>query len=285
VTDNTLLSPLAVGQQIAAMYGALPQVEAVALAGSHTTGHAGPGSDIDLYVYVREGLPVDVRASMIRARAERMEINNQFWEPGDEWIEAGTHVAVDVMYRCKSWIEDQLDRVLVRHEASVGYSTCFWHNVLTSHVLYDKNGWYHAIQERARQPYPEPLRRAILAKNHPILRETLSSYLHQLEKATARGDLVSVNHRVAALLASYFDILSAVNRMPHPGEKRLVEIAQAQCAKRPEGMCEQVSGLIRASGVGDQDAMARIEALVEGLDELLRAEELLPGSCHSSFAS
>lgn len=41
-------------------------------------------------------------------------------------------------------------------------------------------------------------------------------------------------------------------------------------------MCEQVSGLIRASGVGHQDMMAQIEALVEGLDELLRAEELLP---------
>jgi predicted nucleotidyltransferase len=276
VTDNSLLSPLAASEQIAAMYGTLPQVEAVALAGSHTTGYAGPGSDIDLYVYLREELPVDVRASMIRARAERMEINNQFWEPGDEWIEASTHIAVDVMYRSKAWIEEQLDRVLVRHEASVGYSTCFWYNVLTSHVLYDKNGWYHAIQERARQPYPEPLRRAIIVKNHPILRDTISSYLHQLEKAAARGDLVSVNHRVAALLASYFDILFAVNRMPHPGEKWLVEMAEVQCAKRPEGMCEQVSSLIRAGGVGNQDVIAQIEALVEGLDELLRAEELLP---------
>ncbi len=274
--DDTLLSPLALSQQIAAMYGSLPQVETVALAGSHTTGHAGPDSDIDLYVYLREELPVDVRASMIRMRAERMEINNQFWEPGDEWIEAGTHVAVDVMYRSKAWIEGQLDRVLVRHEASAGYSTCFWYNVLTSHVLYDRDGWYRAIQERARQPYPEPLWRAIIAKNHPILRATISSYLHQLEKATARGDLVSVNHRVAALLASYFDILFAVNRMPHPGEKRLVEMAEAQCAKRPEGMCEQVSGLIRASGVGNQDMIAQIEALVEELDELLRAEKLLP---------
>ena len=276
MTDNPLLSPLALSQKIAAKYGSLPQVEAVALAGSHTTGHAGPDSDIDLYVYLREELPVDMRASMIRARAEHMEINNQFWEPGDEWIEAESHIVVDVMYRSKPWIEDQLDRVLVRHEASVGYSTCFWYNVLTSHVLYDRNGWYHAILERARQPYPEPLRRAIIAKNHPLLRETISSYLHQLEKAAARGDLVSVNHRVAALLASYFDILFAVNRMPHPGEKRLVEMAEAQCAKRPEGMCEQVSGLIRASGVGHQDMMAQIEALVEGLDELLRAEELLP---------
>jgi TRAP-type mannitol/chloroaromatic compound transport system substrate-binding protein len=177
------------------------------------------------------------------------------------------------MFRSPEWIEEQLDRVLRRHEASVGYSTCFWHNVRTSRALFDRSDWFARLQQAANVPYPEPLRRAIVAKNHPLLRRTQSSYAHQIERAVAHGDLVSVNHRTAALLASYFDILFAVNRRTHPGEKRLLAFAEAQCPLRPPGMRAQVEGLLRAAG---PDALARIAPLVDALDEILRAEHLYP---------
>jgi len=179
------------------------------------------------------------------------------------------------MFRTPQWLEDQLDRVLVRHEASVGYSTCFWYNVLTSQMLFDRSGWYSALQQRAQQPYPEPLRLAIIGKNFPILRQTLSSFLHQVEKAVERNDLVSINHRVASLLASYFDVLFAVNRLPHPGEKRLIEIAETRCAKRPVGMSRQIESALRASATASHEVVARAELLVEGLEQLLRGEGLL----------
>ena len=91
------------------------------------------------------------------------------------------------------WIEEQLERVLVRHEASVGYSTCFWHNVLHSTALFDCSGWYRDLQEKAARPYPRPLQSAIIARNHPILRQSLSSYLAQIERAVRRGDSVASN--------------------------------------------------------------------------------------------
>ncbi len=257
---------------IAARYGQLPQVKAVALGGSLASGTADQGSDIDLYVYLREEVPVSVRAGIATARAEYAEVDNQFWEPGDEWIDAETGIHVDVMFRTVEWIEEQLDRVLRRHEASVGYSTCLWYNVVSSRVLYDRGGWFQALQKEAKQPYPEELRQAIVAKNYPILWRSASSYRYQLERAVARSDLVSVNHRVAALLASYFDILFAVNRMPHPGEKRLVEIAVEQCEKLPNGMVRQVSELIGAVSRGDERVVEKAKALVEGLDGLLSAE-------------
>jgi hypothetical protein len=253
-------------------YCKLPQVEAVALGGSQAVGMGDHASDIDLYVYVSAEIPIDVRAGIATARAEYAEVDNRFWEPGDEWIEADTGIHVDVMFRPMAWIEDQLDRVLRRHEASVGYSTCLWYNVQSSQALYDRHGWFQRLQRIAGQPYPEGLRRAIVAKNHSILRRNVSSYLAQIERAVGRGDLVSVNHRTVALLASYFDILFALNRLPHPGEKRLVDIALSRCAQVPVGMREGVHGLIQALARGDRTVVESTHALIDGLDDLLRTE-------------
>ena len=158
--------PLA--KAIAAKFGALPQVVAVALAGSRTIGVSTETSDYDFYVYVQEDIPIGIREGIAKEFAERLEINNQFWEPGDEWIDTHSGCGVDVMYRTPQWIEEQLERVLVKHQASVGYSTCFWSNVLTSTLLYDVHGWFKQLQEKANQPYPEPLKKAIIAKNYPI---------------------------------------------------------------------------------------------------------------------
>jgi len=204
-------------------------------------------------------------------------VGNDFWEPGDEWIDSQTGRHVDIMYRTPFWIEEQLERVLVRHEASIGYSTCFWHNVLHSTPLFDRSGWYRDLQSAAARPYPWPLQRAIIARNHPILRQTLSSYLAQIERAVRRGDSVSVQHRVTALLASYFDILFAVNELPHPGEKRLLQFAATRCARTPREMETQVNALLEtAARPATLAVVEHIDALLDSLDAFLEAEEFLP---------
>jgi hypothetical protein len=80
-------------------------VEAVALAGSQASSVADERSDIDLYVYLRAELPMSVRASIAMSSAVYAEVDNQFWEPGDEWIDAETGIHVDVMFRSVGWIE------------------------------------------------------------------------------------------------------------------------------------------------------------------------------------
>lgn len=265
-------APLHLAQIVAQRYAAHPQVETVALAGSQTSGGADENSDIDLYVYLNAELPLAARAMI--AQAKSAEVGNQFWEPGDEWIDEATGIQVDVMFRARSWIEEQLERVLVRHEASAGESTCFWHNVVSAQILFDRSGWFERMQAQARQPYPEPLRRAIIAKNFPILRSTLSSYRHQIARAMRRNDGVSVQHRVAALLASYFDILFAVNRMPHPGEKRLAAFVEKNCRLVPAHMSRQIDELLRACAV-EGNVLAKADVLLDGLEALLKQEKLL----------
>ena len=270
--------PLA--QAIADKFGALPQVVAVALAGSRTTGASNETSDYDFYVYIEESISLEIRNAIAKEFAEHIEINNQFWEPGDEWIDSSSGCGVDVMYRTPHWIEEQIDRLLVHHQASVGYSTCFWWNVLTSAPLYDATGWFKQLQEKADQPYPEPLRKAIVAKNHPILKHNISSYIHQLDVAIQRSDSVSIIHRVTALLASYFDIVFAINCVPHPGEKRLVQWANKLCAKVPDRMEEQIHEINHLLPLSSSrlNLISHLNALIDDLEQLLIAEKLITES-------
>ena len=103
----------------------------------------------------------------------------------------------------------------------------------------------------------------------------MPAYANQLAKAARRGDLVSVNHRLTGLLASYFDVLFAVNRVPHPGEKRLVEAAVASCRRLPVGFADDVDDLLRTATADLAGLPARVDRLLDRLDELLRAEGLL----------
>ncbi len=254
--------------RLAGIYALNPTVEAVVLSGSRTSGQGDATSDIDLYVYSRQQMSLEERRR-VAAGARRAEIGNEFWEPGDEWIDEATGISADVMFRDCRWIEEQLDRVLKHHQASVGYSTCFWYNVLHSEILFDRAGWFAELQERAREPYPEELRAAIIAKNFPILRNNMSSYVHQIELAIQRGDLISLNHRATALLASYFDVLFAVNRQPHPGEKRLVKFAELLCTKRPPDFGVRIAELLASLPRMDASVVERADNLIDGLDALM----------------
>jgi hypothetical protein len=262
--------------ELAACLAALPDVEAVALGGSAATGRADQASDVDLYVYAHREPPESSRVEIAHRFAGQPRIGDAPFEPGDEWVDDVTGERVDVTYRTPAWIEARLD--VVEHRASVGYSTCFWWNVRNSLVLFDRAGWFSRLQARAAVAYPEELRRAIVANNHPLLRAVQSSFLHQIELAAARDDPVGVQHRTAALLASYFDVLFALNRVPHPGEKRLLAWAEELCPRRPATMADDVRAVVAASDGADgvERLVGRVHRLVDGLDELLSDEGLLP---------
>jgi hypothetical protein len=61
----------------------------------------------------------------------------------------------------------------------------------------------------------------------------------------------------------------------HPGEKRLVEIAEARCEHRPAQMRQHVEALL-AAGAGPAAGLPEsVDRLVDGLDALLEAHGLL----------
>jgi Nucleotidyltransferase domain len=246
-----------------------PEVETVVQGGSRITGVADTDSDIDLYVYSRAEVPASARREFIGARSSCSEVDNRTWETGDEWKERASGEAVDVMYRSCNWIEGEMERVLVQHQSSLGYTTALWHNVLTAEVLFDRNGWYTKLQRRVRVPYPKELCDAIIRHNYPLLRDRQSSFTKQIVGAAKRKDAIAVNHRIAAFLASYFDVLFAANGKPHPGEKRLLLYAR-QLNHFPPNLPVQLAHLFSAaSNCDDVVLTALLAEIVLELDPIL----------------
>lgn len=257
-------------KDIAQAFGEIPEVAAVSIAGSIANDAADEHSDIDLYVYSETTVTVDKRAAIAQKRSDSIELDNNFWELGDAWIEKESGQLVEITYRSTKWIEEQLDRVLKKHEASLGYTTSLWHSIRTSKKLFDRNGWYTQLQQYASREYPAELRNAIIQKNYTVLRRLSSSYLHQIELAILRNDPVSINHRVTALLASYFDIIFAINRLPHPGEKRQIVMGEKYCSIVPKNMKKHVLKVLQQN---PQTLVHDINMLIDELDIVMHSDK------------
>ncbi|MES1025750.1 hypothetical protein ABN584_22920 [Gloeocapsa sp. BRSZ] len=88
---------------------------------------------------------------------------------------------------------------------------------------------------------------------------------------------MSIDHRVAALVAGYFDIIFAVNYLPHPGEKRLVQFAKSLCKKLPKSFEIDLKNLLGGLSM-DSKILDNINCLIDNLDQLLLTEGLIPVS-------
>ncbi len=262
--------------RVASTFASVSEVVAVALGGSRGAGGiaSDAGSDVDIEVYTRGTIAREVRERvMLEAGAALpLPVDHAFWGAADEWPDPASGIVVDATYFDAAWMEDQLDRVLVRHEPSLGYSTCFWHTILGATALHDPDGWLAGLQARACVPYPEPLRVAIVAHNRAALRGFPSAWEVQVAKASGRADPVAASHRVAGLLASCFDILFAVNRVPHPGEKRLLDAVAQRCPVRPTAFDDDVRAVLAAAASMDGTLPDAATRLLDGLDLLLASD-------------
>ena len=244
-----------------------PDVDALVISGSRTGLVSDSLSDWDIYVYSEHPIDRAFRTTLKERFASEGEVGNDFFGEGDELFLLDKE-AVDVMYRSLSWAEDEVRRVWQNHQASVGYSTAFLHNLKTASILYDRSNRFKALQDQLKQPYPIELARAIIKKNYPLLGSKLaSSFYEQIEHAIARADNVSCIHRTAALLSSYFDILFALNKQTHPGEKQLVLWAQKTCSLLPHHFEKDLESVY--ANMASPMLLTALHELLEHLNSLL----------------
>lgn len=248
--------------------GTLPQVEAVALGGSRATGRNDAKSDYDVYVYITDHIDEQIRKSILSKYCGYMEIGNAFWELEDD-VTLKDGVDMDIIYRNLDGFEKGLSSVVLECTPWNGYTTCMWHNLITSKIVFDKNGKLGALQEKYQIPYPKKLKENIVANNLKLLSGNLPSFDMQIQKAEERGDLVSVNHRVTEFLASYFDVIFALNEMPHPGEKRMQSICSKECKLLPNRFDENLDRLF--AGMFRESISPVIRDMVVELEKIAKA--------------
>ena len=245
--------------------GNLSQVEAIALGGSRATGRNDVKSDYDVYVYITDNIDENVRRSILDKYCGYMEIGNSFWELEDD-VTLKDGIDMDIIYRSMNDFEKMVSSVVIDCIAWNGYTTCMWHNLITSKIVFDKNGKLDALQKKYQIPYPQKLKENIVSNNLKLLNGMLPSFDMQIKKAENRGDLVSVNHRVTEFLASYFDILFALNEMTHPGEKRMQSICSRECRILPNNFDGNLNKLFE--GMFRENISSVISDMVEEIKKI-----------------
>lgn len=245
----------------------IKEVKAIALGGSAGSANTQDSlSDYDIYIFSDEPVPVKVRGEIAKRYSDNYEIHNTFYGDGDEWFRRTDDRVFDLMFWNRKWIEDIINNIWFRHDAWGGYTTCFLYTVKNASVLYDPQDWFKNLQEKLNTPYPQELANNIVLKNRLMIKDKISaSFKEQIEKAVKRNDVVSINHRITAFLAGYFDIIFAVNKILHPGEKRLIPFALKNCTLLPADFEKNITDLCCA-----QDKLTPLNEICKNLDNFLK---------------
>lgn len=235
-------------------FSELEEVEALALGGSRSTNLNDDKSDYDLYVYVKS-IPNDKqREKILLDTCKHLEMNCMYWELEDDCI-LKNDVPIDIIYRNLNDFEAGLKNVVISHKASNSYTTCMWNNLLNSKVIFDRDNRLASLKDKYNIEYPEELKSNIIERGMELLSGKLCSYDEQIIKAFERKDVVSINHRITAYLETYFNIIFALNKKTHPGEKRLLTISLNTCAILPKDYESNIRKLLNYSNCDDSKQM------------------------------
>ena len=220
----------------------LEEVEAIALGGSRAGENYDEKSDYDVYLYVNSPISEEKRKNILKKFCSYMEIGNSFWEYEDNCV-LNNGIEIDILYRDMKDFMKGIERVVAECQPNNSYTTCMWHNLITCKILYDKNGTLEKYKNKYTINYPKQLKENIIKRQLELIDSSMPAYPNQIKKAILRKDFVSINHRITEFLASYFDLLFAINEVTHPGEKRLIQFCKKQCKILPENFEENLNSL------------------------------------------
>ncbi len=226
-------------------YKDFSEVKAIALGGSGVNNTSDHLSDIDVYIFVDKDILVSSREEMVKRISSKYEVGCEYFGSGDEFLVDKLDFQLDIMYWNVNWFENIIENIWFKHYPSNGYTTAFLFTLNNFQIIYDTDNWLLNLQTSIQTEYPNELKQNIIKRNIMLMKDKpFASYYEQIEKAVKRNDVVSINHRITAFLASYFDIIFAVNELLHPGEKRLIQYAKDNCSILPDNFEENIKKLL-----------------------------------------
>ena len=154
----------------------------IVLGGSRISNFSDNQADYDIYIYLENKLNLDIRQKILSKYSTHYEINNNYWELEDNGIfKSGTNF--DIIYRNLHEFETRIADVVEKHESYNGFTTCLWHNLLNSEILFDKNDIFAKVKKRFQIPYPKELIVNIIKRNMGLLSYSIISYDKQIWKS------------------------------------------------------------------------------------------------------
>jgi len=248
-------------------YKIFKQVKAIAIGGSSAAKTSDMVSDIDVYVFVENDIPVADREILVKKYSSKYEVGGEYFGSGDEFYADSKNKVIDMMFWNTNWFESVVDNVWIKNYPSNGYTTAFLYTLSNFRIEYDPTGWLLNLQKKIKTDYPQKLKENIIKRNIMLMKDKpFASYYEQIEKALKRNDIVSVNHRISAFLASYFDVIFAVNELLHPGEKRLIQYAKNNCKILPKDFEENINNLLHQP---NNQTLFILENMIEELNFVL----------------
>jgi hypothetical protein len=254
-------------EDILEQYAGCDEVQAIAIGGSSAAKTSDNISDIDIYVFVTRDISLEFRQKLVEKYSSKFEVGGEYFGSGDEYYVDELGMQLDVMFWNVDWFDSVVSNTWEKFYPSNGYSTCFLYTLKNFQIVCEKDGYLTNLKQKIDTPFPQELKNNIIKRNTMLLKDKpFASYYEQLGKAIKRGDEVSINHRISAFLASYFDIIFAKNELLHPGEKRLVKFAVENCKSLPKDFEPNIEKLLNAH---NSNILPILDEIVGNLREIL----------------
>lgn len=258
--------------QLVNEYKGFSEVLSIILTGSGVRDKKNFFYDIDIDVILKDNIDINTRKKILKKFSDSIEIINGKYGEKDVFILRNSSTEIEVSYYTLDRLKNNLFDVIDNYKASEGYTTCLWKEVSGAFIAYDKENTFRNLQNKYRVDYPEKLKLNIVDKNYYLLRDSKLSYYKQIDNAINSGDLIKASQKIRKFLDSYFDVIFAVNEIPHPGAKRLIAVIDSKCKKKPRLLTTGVSILQENMYTYDKSILQSINDMVDDLREFLNEE-------------